>query len=123
MIVPRAPSASTKTRVVENSSTKTYIRNVATSAEVISPDDSRVKLTETMKKACEGRPIFYHSQHIIEPEEEFKLGVTDVQNKDKKMLEKMLPKRPKNQTRGARTTTCEDKDLKASLKIVISLNN
>ena len=73
-----------------------------------------------MRKACEGKPIFYHSQHIVDSEEEFRLGISSVPNKDKKRLEKMLPK---NQTRGARSraTICEDKDLRVSsysLKII-----
>ena len=78
-----------------NSKTQ-YVQNIVTAAKIISPDDDTVKLTETMKKACEGKAIYYNDIHFVESEEEFRLGVRSVQSKDKKLFEKMLPNMPKN---------------------------
>ena len=33
--------------------------------KIISPDDENVKLTETMKKKCEGKTIFYSEEHEV----------------------------------------------------------
>ena len=71
-----------------------YVTNSMLTTRIISPDDENVKLTETMKSACEGRTIYYNSDHVIESggEELKKGGVVEYLDKMKK-FEKLLPQR------------------------------
>ena len=72
-----------------------YIRNLVTTAKIISPDDENVKLTETMKKECEGKTIFYNSQHYVEEGDEQegrKTKIIGTQNEKQKNLKNLLPK-------------------------------
>ena len=115
MLVPKTQSngrgdasGRVEERAAANRKIHRYIQNLITSTEIISPEDDRVKLTETMKKECEGKIIYYNSEHTLDSGEDFKLGVTDVQSKDKQSFEKMLPRNPLNQTRNGRSICSPD---------------
>ena len=117
MIVPRGkPSASE--RIVEpkaaaNRTIHKYVKNLITSTEIITPDDDRVKLTETMKKECEGKTIYYNKEQILESGDDFKLGVTGVPSEENRKFEKMLPKSQMDQTRGMRSI-CSSQEIRVS---------
>ena len=86
----------TNSRDLGDNTKHTYVTNLITTTEQISPDDDRVKLTETMKKACEGKAIFFNSQHAVESGDTFRQGVLSVENKMNNRYEKLLPKKPNN---------------------------
>ena len=44
---------------------KLHIVKTFQTTKIISPDDENVKLTETMKKECEGKTIFYNADHEV----------------------------------------------------------
>ena len=70
-----------------------YVVSQMTSSEPISPDDDRVKLSETMKKECEGKTIFYNRNvDITTSERELKVGISSVKSNDKSRYFKMFPK-------------------------------
>ena len=68
-----------------------YISSQITAAEVISPDDDRIKLSETMKKECEGKTIYYNRQHDVVSGEDFKLGISNIKINEKSRYMKMFP--------------------------------
>ena len=118
MLVPRSKS-SANTRMVETTAAPPpdsrtvhkYVRNLVTTTEIISPDDDRVKLTETMKKECEGKTIYYNREHVLQSGEDFRLGITGVQSKEEHILEKMLPQSSMNETRRDGRSTCGSNDI------------
>jgi len=104
MIVPRAKTSTSekiegRKAATANKRVHKYVKNMIHSTEIISPNDERVKLTETMKKECEGKTIYYNKQHVLESGEDFKLGVAGVQGKENRKFERMLPKNTMKQTR------------------------
>ena len=114
MLVPRAKgNGNGESRQTANRTVHKYVKNLVTTTEIISPDDDRVKLTETMKKECEGKTIYYNKEHVLQSGEDFRLGVAGVQSKEKLTLEKMLPKIPMNQTRRGRSF-CRSSDIQVS---------
>ena len=44
---------------------KFHVVKTFQTTNIISPDDENVKLTETMKKECEGKTIFYNAEHEV----------------------------------------------------------
>ena len=121
MLVPRSKSSANGRKVeVESTAAPTpanrtvhkYVRNLVTSTEIISPDDDRVKLTETMKKECEGKTIYYNREHVLQSGEDFRLGIAGVQSKEEHILEKMLPQNSMNETRRDGRSTCGSNDIK-----------
>lgn len=60
-----APASRTNV-ATEESTTHKYVTNPITTTKIISPDDENVKLTETMKKACEGKTIYHNSNHYVD---------------------------------------------------------
>ena len=70
MLVPRgypyrsAPAA--RTIVPEDITTHKYVTSPIATTKIISPDDENVKLTETMKKSCKGKTIFYNSNPYVD---------------------------------------------------------
>ena len=119
MLVPRSKS-SANTRMVETTAAPPpaartvhkYVRNLVTTTEIISPDDDRVKLTETMKKECEGKTIYYNREHVLQSGEDFRLGIAGVQRKEEHILEKLLPQSSMNETRRDGRSTCGSNDIK-----------
>jgi len=119
ILVPRAPSVPKNSRSGAGTESKTihkYITNSITSTRIISPDDENVKLTETMKKSCEGKTIYYNSQHAVESGgEELKKGgvVGDQDNmKQRQYTEKFSPQMPDNNPKRAQRNVCFNKKIK-----------
>ena len=98
-MVPKKKAENTKgkinNRVKKDRTTNRYVRNSITSTKIISPDDQNVKLTETMKKACQGKTIYYNSQHVVESSgDKLKAGVIGGNNSKKRRFEKLMPQMP-----------------------------
>ena len=113
MLVPEAPSTKRRTAnfMRQETTTHKYIRNLVSEAKVISPDDENVKLTESMKKECEGKTIFYNSQHVVEvgdQQEGRETKVIGIQNEMQKDLQKLLPKRADNSSIRGDRNFCND---------------
>ena len=100
---------------------KSYIGNLVTEKTIIKPDDDTVKLTETMKKECEGRTIFYHKEHLLESGEDFKFGVRDLTNKNRQTFETMLSQNYRNSARQVKNS-CPPADIKVILLITKYFN-
>ena len=123
MLVPIAPDTRGRRRaananyMTEDATTHKFVRNLVSNTKVISPDDENVKLTETMKKTCKGKTIFFNSQHYVEvgdQQEDRKTKVIDFQNKRHKNFVKLLPKRSNTQLREDRSL-CHVNDTKVKL--------
>lgn len=97
ILVPKAKTPDTRGRInnraEEGRITHKYITNSVISTKIISPDDENVKLTETMKKACEGKTIFYNSQHVVESDGKKHKGgvVNDAKNSRMQRLSSQIP--------------------------------
>ena len=116
MLVSRAPNVEKKiinSRETESKTVHKYITNSITSSRIISPDDQNVKLTETMKKACEGKTIYYNSQHVVESggEDLKKGGVVGDQDymKQKQYNKKFSPQMPDNNPKRGQRNVCFNK--------------
>lgn len=57
--------------VLPNQINTNHILHPVHTAVVISPNDKSVALTETMKKECEGKTIYFHEEFSILPKANF----------------------------------------------------
>ena len=72
MVTKKRPERSFKTNPVLPNQIKTHhILHPVHNTVVISPDDERIALTETMKKECEGKNIYFHEEYSILPKANF----------------------------------------------------
>ena len=62
----RFSAPASRTIVPEDITTHKYVTSPIATTKIISPDDENVKLTETMKKACEGKTIYHNSNHYVD---------------------------------------------------------
>lgn len=90
-----------------------YVTNSMFTARIISPDDENVKLTETMKSACEGKTIYYNSEHVIESGgEELKKGGVVEYHDGMKKFEKLFPQMLNHTTKRDERNVCFQKKVK-----------
>lgn len=74
-----------------------YVTSHMTATEIISPDDDRIQLTETMKKECKDKIIYYNREIDLVSGEDFKEeGVSSVKDSDNSRYKKMFPPQKKN---------------------------
>ena len=66
-------------------------------AQIIAPNDARVQLTDSMKKECEGKLIYYNDDHYVVPGEEFSQSITDLtENTQMSANPRRYPRSPYN---------------------------
>ena len=121
MTIPKDQSSGRKRQRKNKKKRRSYVGNLVTEKTVISPDDDTVKLTETMKKECEGRTIFYHKEHLLESGEEFKFGVRNLTNKNRQTFETMLSQNYRNLARQVKNS-CPPADIQVILRITKNFN-
>ena len=72
-----------------------FVLRHPTSTRVIDPDNDDIGLTETMKKQCEGKTIFYNSEHVIVDGDNFvNDSIASVSDQDTKLFKTFVPHKP-----------------------------
>ena len=69
-----------------------FVMRHFTSTKIIDPNNNDIGLTETMKKQCEGKTIFYNSAHVLVDGENFSNdSIASVSDQDTKLFKSFVP--------------------------------
>ena len=71
---------------------KLHVVKTFQTTNIIFPDDENVKLTETMKKECEGKTIFYNAEHeVINGTDYTEDSIQSKNDEDVRLLNRKFP--------------------------------
>jgi len=94
MILNNSETQSRSVRVLEGQTKKYHIVKNLLTTRIIAPDDKNVQLTDTMKKECEGKVIYYNDeQDLVEGEYSSSNSVGTVVDTSKKSFKQLLSRK------------------------------